>query len=437
MRIYLCLVIISVLISSSMAQEQQDVLKVKTRYGYEINRRPAINFNIFVNNDHIVNNPHVSLAVAIQNDVLQFERKGSEFKSAFQTTIAIRSKEGEQTILTETFSEDVVIENFEETNSRHKYQYKLYKLTDLNSSGIIKLVPGEYECLLEIRDLISKKTYNSKRPFSVKKKSAEEKYQTSEVTFLIKNPTNIDDIPLLPSFSAIDFAGDNYAYLRLMAVPDDSLVINVRMYRTRKLEDQLIHQEFISVIPDSEIADIIYKMPSNLLEEGEYKIRFSTGGEKYPVNQVKEFSVVWFTKPVYLYRTDLALRPMKYLLKEDELKNVKKMNADKMTAWFTNYWKEKDPSPETVYNELQDEFYQRVDEANRKFLSRFKEGWETDRGQIFLLYGEPQKIENRRYATSTVPYIVWLYNEGKVSFIFVDQDKNGEFRLLKNVNGKE
>ncbi|MGD9899679.1 MAG: GWxTD domain-containing protein [Calditrichaceae bacterium] len=437
MRIFPALVIIFVLISSLIAQEQQDVLKVKTRYGYEIDRRPAINFNIFVNYDNIKNNPKVFFATEIQNDVIQFERKESVFQAAYQITVAVRSKEGGQTILTDTFSEDVVIENFEETNSRYQYQYKVYKLPDLNSAENIKLVPGEYECLLEIRDLISKKTYNGKRPFSIKKQSAEEKYQSSEVTFLIKNPINMDDIPLLPSFSAIDFAGENYAYLRLMSVPDDSLVVNVRLYRKGKLEDKLIHQEFISMIPKAEIADIIYKMPSNLLDEGEYKIRFSTDGKERPVNQIKEFSVVWFTKPVYLYRTDLALRPMKYLLKEDELKIVKKMSADKMSAWFMNYWKEKDPTPETVYNELQDEFYQRVGEANRKFPSRFKEGWETDRGQIFLLYGEPQKIENRRYATTTVPYIVWLYEEGMVSFIFVDQDKNGEFRLLKNVNGKE
>jgi GWxTD domain-containing protein len=81
---------------------------------------------------------------------------------------------------------------------------------------------------------------------------------------------------------------------------------------------------------------------------------------------------------------------------------------------------------------LKTEYFRRVQRANEKFNLRYKEGWETDRGKILILYGEPDKIENRRYAADQKPHLVWIYEKQNLTFLFVDLDRDGEFTLVKD-----
>lgn len=48
-------------------------------------------------------------------------------------------------------------------------------------------------------------------------------------------------------------------------------------------------------------------------------------------------------------------------------------------------------------------YYSRVEEANLRFTS-FKEGWKTDRGMVYIILGEPDRIEHRIDAE------VWYYD---------------------------
>ena len=108
------------------------------------------------------------------------------------------------------------------------------------------------------------------------------------------------------------------------------------------------------------------------------------------------------------------------------------MDEEQLSVWFKAFWKKRDPSPGTQFNELLDEFYARVSESNYKFRTRVQEGWETDRGRIFILYGPPPKVENGRYAIRSLPWLIWEYGDS-LKFIFVDKKRNGEFILTETV----
>ena len=45
-----------------------------------------------------------------------------------------------------------------------------------------------------------------------------------------------------------------------------------------------------------------------------------------------------------------------------------------------------DPTPSTEHNELMEEYYRRVSYSNENF-DGWKDGWETDRGMIYILFG--------------------------------------------------
>ena len=114
------------------------------------------------------------------------------------------------------------------------------------------------------------------------------------------------------------------------------------------------------------------------------------------------------------------------------------MNIDEMEAWFKTFWEKRDPTPETKFNELMDEYYTRVTNSVRKYSTRYKEGWQTDQGKIFLLYGEPDEVDNRKYVSNKKPHILWKYhnNGEQLEFLFVDEYKNGEFTLVELESGQ-
>lgn len=132
---------------------------------------------------------------------------------------------------------------------------------------------------------------------------------------------------------------------------------------------------------------------------------------------------------------DLAMKQMKYIMNYDELyKRSSKDKKDK-EGYFYDIWKSMDPTPDTEYNELMNEYYKRVSYANENF-DGWKEGWETDRGMIYILFGPPDQVErtNSSMANSTI-YQVWTYNKINKQFIFKDQNGFGDFRLDSPLNG--
>lgn len=426
------------IVSPVSAQEQKDVLKRKIRYGFDINRRPPVNFNMYVSYSGKDWNPSIYVGISIQNDVLQFARGETAFTAGYQVTVAVRTKDNEQTLLTETWTESVEETDFDVTNSRKAFQYTSYRLSDIYPRGEKVIAPGDYECLLEVRDQVSKKSYRNKRPFTIAAvPDSTGPVLPSELTFLYAGEDGEGPLPVVASASVLEFNKPSRAYFRFPVAPEDSLLLNIRIYREEGEANQLFKQAYEKIKPGSGDLGYSYDLPYRDLSEGRYKIRFSGSNKQGTFDREKEFSVVWFDKPVYLYKSDLAVRPLQYLLSEEEYKKARSRNYDDLTDWLKSYWKAKDPTENTVYNELMYEFYSRVDEANREFSTRFKEGWETDQGKVLILYGPPEKVENKRYAVNSVPYIIWSYDDGDVTFTFTDTDQDGEFKLQSTESGKE
>lgn len=67
--------------------------------------------------------------------------------------------------------------------------------------------------------------------------------------------------------------------------------------------------------------------------------------------------------------------------------------AGEQEAWLDAYWKEKDPTPLTAQNEERDRFRARVAYANDHYsIKGVVKGMLSDRGRIYVKYGEPDEI---------------------------------------------
>ena len=128
---------------------------------------------------------------------------------------------------------------------------------------------------------------------------------------------------------------------------------------------------------------------------------------------------------------------MKYLLSNKEYERVEDLSLEELEVWFKKYWKSKDKTPETPFNEVQNEFYIRVQQAIDEFSLRFKEGWRTERGEALILYGKPSSIEKQHHIINSKPYEIWYYENLDKKITFVDTKDNGDFKLISIESIKE
>ena len=425
--IYIFLLIIC--FNTLHSQPQKNFLPLKTRFGFEVLQQPYVNFNIipyYSGNEWI---PELYLAVEIQNDRLQFTTDGDNYRAEYQISVVIRHEK--DAFYKENWVETVILDNFEETNSKEIYQYKIYKLYLSLQDRTDKLQSGTYECLFQVRDLTSDNTYKSTRNFEIPKFNSDE-IRISPVSFLKNSNESEYQLAFNPSPAAIHYNQPYTAYANVLLDSIQGIRLNVRIYKNEEDDGQLYCQDYLTINRDSNIVDLKYDLPSDSMAPGKYRIRFSGYASGKELNAEKEFEIYWFEKSYYLYKADLAIRPMRYLLSEDEFDRVADLSYDKLDKWMEKYWAERDPTPNTNYNELKVEYFKRVQLANERFNLRYKEGWETDRGKILILYGEPDKIENRRYDADKKPHLVWIYNKQNLTFLFVDADRDGEFTLVKD-----
>lgn len=163
------------------------------------------------------------------------------------------------------------------------------------------------------------------------------------------------------------------------------------------------------------------------LNEGDYFIKYNPNSkEKIP------FKVIWYDKPEYLKNVSAAIKLAEYIFDSEFTKGITSYSDESRYKELLKAWKRFDPTPNTSYNELMSEFYQRADYASISFKSlQVPDGALSDRGKIYMLYGTPKSID-RSFNPQGKAVEIWKY-EGQINhqFIFIDEEKNGNLKIKK------
>jgi len=103
------------------------------------------------------------------------------------------------------------------------------------------------------------------------------------------------------------------------------------------------------------------------------------------------------------------------------------------------FWSSRDEDKSTPVNETKMEYFRRIEIANVQYKTGFREGWKTDRGRVFIVYGPPDEIERHANETDVKPYEIWHYNsiQGGVIFIFGDRTGFSDYILLHSTHRSE
>ncbi|MDH7513757.1 MAG: GWxTD domain-containing protein [Clostridiales bacterium] len=154
---------------------------------------------------------------------------------------------------------------------------------------------------------------------------------------------------------------------------------------------------------------------------------------------------------------------IRYIVTPQEEKIFREMPPEDRHEFITDFWKRRDPIPETEENEFRSQYYARLAVADKAFRAGIP-GWMTDRGRIYILLGPPTDVikksmgeatrefsRDRRELSSDLlqdgtiterPTEIWVYNHypdyfaGPLRLVFVDYESNGDYKLTTDVEVK-
>ncbi len=170
-------------------------------------------------------------------------------------------------------------------------------------------------------------------------------------------------------------------------------------------------------------------LPLEKLEPGSFTLSIEYVAGSYSKKQNHRFRVIWPKRPFSLYNLDLAIDALRHIAAEEQIDEMLSGTILKRAEAFHRFWRQKDPDTTTAYNEIMAEYYFRVDEALRKYSGvREGDGYKTDRGRIFILYGAPTET-NRIFQPGGPPTEIWTYERLRRRFVFIDPTKTGAFIL--------
>lgn len=120
-----------------------------------------------------------------------------------------------------------------------------------------------------------------------------------------------------------------------------------------------------------------------------------------------------------------------YALDPDTLEAWKSAAPGEQAASWRRFQEATDPDPATPANEFLERHFDRMGLANDRFDEPGRAGWETDRGEVLVKLGEPDRQRFiRPERQNDVPRIEWEYDESLPSaglIVFEDATEFGVF----------
>jgi GWxTD domain-containing protein len=140
--------------------------------------------------------------------------------------------------------------------------------------------------------------------------------------------------------------------------------------------------------------------------------------------------VRWQGLPRAMKDIDVAIEQLEYIAKDNEIADLKSgaTLAEKQQK-FLEFWKRRSLNPNAPRNEKMALYYARIEYANKHF-TRYREGWRTDMGLVFILLGPPSNVERFPFQIDEKPEEVWQYYDMNYQFVFRDENGFGDYHLL-------
>ena len=359
----------------------------------------------------------VTAFVEIPFQSLQFIKKEKSFFASYDVSISLRNKKGKR-ILRKMWSDSIITNDYIQTQSKYRTKKHFVNL---------KVGKDEYVIDSELydKDTRNKGSKRIKLDFSKKDK-----------TPILFEPIIVTNLEGNWGFNEGEFPLTGKRITNI----DDGLTliisgfVGMGQYQVEMFLDGKNEENGVIVIENDETPDGYFITRYKLKKEDlstiglNLKLIIKQNGKERSL--YKNISIFKPGLSGFINNVENSFQQMKYILTNDERKKAKGKKGKELESLFLSFWKERDPTPDTSINELMEEYYIRVNYVNEYFNMSWRDGWETDFGMIYILFGPPDQIErSNSTSTSSSIYQVWYYSRLNKQFVFKDQNGFGDFKL--------
>jgi GWxTD domain-containing protein len=133
-------------------------------------------------------------------------------------------------------------------------------------------------------------------------------------------------------------------------------------------------------------------------------------------------------------------RKVRYIATDDDIRAFDKLKTvEAKREFLASFWGEIESGRRGRSDVTRVFYLDRVRTATQRYHSMGREGWHTDRGRIYILYGEPDELQRFPSSDNAKPYEIWNYYqiESGVQFVFVDRSAMGEYSLVHSTKRGE
>ena len=369
----------------------------------------------------------------IFNCGLTFVKYNNRFKASYEIELLVLSKINKQVTGTST-EEDYVVDTYEETRSSGDFLINMINLS---------LYSGRYKLRIKFIDLNSGSESALEKNFTIPSRS-KNKMMFSDIEFI----RELSDSSERPEFNkrgkmVIPSVDRNFGD------PDPTLRIYYEIYEGPKelKEYDLVyeiytpthsssHQETTKVQIGPGMFYRFESFPLEGLSEDDYFLSIKLldkGKEKAKIE--RPFQIKWSLLSMLKNDYQKAIDQLRYAGTGKEIKRLREAEEEERLQKWLEFWKSKDPTPNTPENELRDEYYRRLKYANQNFAISNREGWETDMGMVYMVYGHPDEVEKHPFEREVRAYQWWHYYKPNRHFLFEDRG-DGEYELQPPYDGR-
>ncbi len=167
------------------------------------------------------------------------------------------------------------------------------------------------------------------------------------------------------------------------------------------------------ILSQSGSVSIEFVFPN--LPRGNYRFEVRSNEEDEGLFKARDFSVKSLNYPSLKTPKELAA-PLAYLMDRKEYERLMEIEDNvELKRAIDRFWLKNIKNSKKAQDVIS-LYYERVEEANKQFAG-YKEGWKTDMGMIYILFGPPW------YVTPTLDQMSWAYSYNLDEF-----DRNFFFR---------
>ncbi len=306
------------------------------------------------------------------------------------------------------------------------------------------LPKGKYKIKLTLQDIKSHKVTN--KDFKIKIKNPNiDNPRMSDVEFaesvIELNSGSVmfqkGNLAIVPAVSRM-FGGlpeSKLLYYLEIYQGNDSGVTVVVETKLRHRRKGMVYRDTLHTALDIPVVRQLRQIALVDMPGGMYEMEIILRGRRNKglANRKIEFEILQTVESMIRTEWKMLLRQLSYIAEPGEIKKMKKFEEfEQRKQAIVEFWRRRDPTVGSRGNEARQAFNYRVHVVNKLFTYSRQSGWETDRGRIYIIHGEPDKIDEHPYALSSAPFTIWHYyiNGRYRRFTFVDDLGDGDYRLI-------